>query len=125
MRRKLTGGEIRKIKEEVLCGKSKYQVATERNLPPQMVYYHTRDFPGKTPGRSEIRGTSLQILRQLLQDGFIVGKSNSSGQFRTLRKPFLSIQRVEVNHQLMLRFGVILRSCPAWKALKILSCLFL
>jgi len=86
---------IEKIRREVLSGKTKYSVAKEMDIPQQMVYYHTRDIPSKTPGRTEIRGKTLELLKQLLQDGFVYATTHSSGQFRTLRKHFTVIKRAE------------------------------
>ena len=86
---------IEKIRREVLNGKSKYGVAKELGLSDSIVYYHTRDIPSKSPGRSEIRGKTLDLLKQLLQDGYVYGKRHTSSQFRTLRKHFPVIKRAE------------------------------
>ena len=61
---------IRKIRKEVLSGKTKYSVAKERNICDKMVYYYTKDIPSKSPGRTEIRGRTLDILKALLTEGF-------------------------------------------------------
>ena len=86
---------IEKIRGEVLSGKSKYSVAKELGLSDSIVYYHTRDIPSRSPGRSEIRGKTLDLLKQLLQDGYVYAKTHTSGQFRTLRKHFPVIKRAE------------------------------
>ncbi|MFO7677755.1 MAG: hypothetical protein R6V50_05175 [Thermoplasmatota archaeon] len=86
---------IEKIRKEVLNGKSKYGVAKELGLSDSIVYYHTRDIPSKSPGRSEIRGKTLDLLKQLLQDGYVYGQRHTSSQFRTLRKHFPVIKRAE------------------------------
>jgi len=86
---------IEKIKQEVLGGKTKYTVAKEMDIPQQLVYYHTRDIPSKNPGRTEIRGKTLELLKQLLQEGYVYSTTHTSGRFRTLRKHFPAIQRAE------------------------------
>ena len=67
MSRKTSKEIIKKIRQEVLSGKSKYQVTKEMGVSSKVVYYHTRDIPSKNPGRTEIRGKTLELLKELLQ----------------------------------------------------------
>lgn len=71
MPRKTPKEIIRKIRKEVLSGKSKYQVTKELGISNKVVYYHTRDIPSKTPGRTEIRGKTQELLKELLEKGHI------------------------------------------------------
>lgn len=57
---------IGKAREFVLCGRSKHSIAKELGLSDMVVYYHTRDIPSKNPGRTEIRGKTLDVLKTLL-----------------------------------------------------------
>ncbi len=95
---------INQIRRKVLSGKSKYQVAKEMNLPDQTVYNHTKDIPSKSPGRTEIRGKTLDLLKQLVRDGYVVATRHTSTQFRTLRKHFPMIQRSEMDHNVIYYF---------------------
>lgn len=84
---------IRKIRREVLSGKSNYQVAKELGISQKAVYYHTRDIPSKNPGRTEIRGKTLDLLKELLQKGHINCRNKCSPNFHTLQKHFPVIKR--------------------------------
>ena len=88
---------IKKIRREVLSGKTKYSVAKELNICDKMVYYYTKDIPSKNPGRSEIRGRTLKVLKTLLTEGYIDSNTKNSGNLRTLQKHFKSIKRTQVN----------------------------
>ena len=88
---------IKKIRNEVLSGKTKYQVAKEMGLSDKVVYYHTRDLPSKNPGRTEIRGKTLDVLKTLLTEGCIDSDIMISGNLRTLQKHFKVIKRFRVN----------------------------
>jgi hypothetical protein len=57
-----------------------------------VVYYHTRDIPSKNPGRSEIRGQTLDLLKQLLHDGYVYSIRGKGQKFHTLQKRFPMIQ---------------------------------
>ena len=92
---------IKKIREEVLNGKTKYTVAKEQGVSDKFVYYHTKDIPSGKPGRSEIRGKTLKLLKQLLKDGYVHGEKNTSNQFRTLRKHFPEIKRAEFDRHVV------------------------
>ena len=84
---------IEEIRKEVLGGKNKHRVAKERNLSEKTVYYYTRDIPSTNPGRTEIRGNTLDLLKILLKEGLIISNAKNSTNLRTLQKHFPSIKR--------------------------------
>jgi FixJ family two-component response regulator len=71
MKRKLTRDDIQKIREEIIRGKSKYQVARELNLHPTTVYEHTQDLPSKVKREPYISGKPLELLKELLEKGVL------------------------------------------------------
>jgi len=95
----LTKETIKRIRAEVLNGKSKYQVAKELGITRKTVYYHTRDIPSKNPGRTEIRCKTLELLKELLQEGHVNCRSQCSQNFHTLQKHFPVIKRAQVAHK--------------------------
>ena len=84
---------IEEIRKEVLSGKTKYRVAIEKSLCVKTVYYYTRDIPSSNPGRTEIRGNTLDLLKKLLKEGLIVSNAKNNGCLRTLQRHFPSIKR--------------------------------
>jgi len=104
MPRKYSKRIIKQIRRKVLSGKTKYQVAKEMNLPDKTVYYYTTDVPSKNTGRTEIRGKTLELLKQLIRDGYVVAARHTSSQFRTLRKHFPMIHRSEMDHNVIYYF---------------------
>lgn len=88
---------IQKVRKEVLNGKTKYQVAKEMGLSGKVVYYYTQDIPSKNTGRTEIRGRTLELLKQLLTDGYANCNRKTSKNFRTLQKHFPVIKRAQIN----------------------------
>ena len=84
---------IEEIRKEILNGKNKHQVAKERNLCVKTVYYYTRDLPSTNPGRTEIRGSTLDLLKTLLKEGLIISNTKNNANLRTLQKHFPSIKR--------------------------------
>ncbi len=99
MGKKLSSEQKNKIRKEVLSGKTKYSVAKEMGISYQLVYYYTQDIPSSKPGRSEIRGKTLELLKQLLTQGYIDSARNCSQNLRTLRKHFPVIQRAQVDNK--------------------------
>jgi len=97
MSRKYSKKLIQKIKKESLSGKTKYSVAKELNVCEKMVYYYTKDIPSKNPGRTEIRGRTLDTLKTLLTEGYVDSNTKNSGNLRTLQKHFKAIKRTQVN----------------------------
>ena len=99
MSRKTSKEIIKKIRREVLSGKSKYQVTKEMGVSSKVVYYHTRDIPSKNPGRTEIRGKTLELLKELLQKGHVNCRNRCSPNFHTLQKHFPVIKRAQAAHK--------------------------
>jgi len=89
----------REIRKQVRNGKSKYRVAKEMKLPQKIVYYHTRDYPSGGPGRSEIRGKTLELLKELLENGHVHCRHRCSPNLHTLQKHFPAIKRAQIYHK--------------------------
>jgi len=83
---------IHQIREEVLKGKSKFQVAREMNLHPTTVYEHTKDLPNKYHREQYISGKPLELLKQLLKKGFVYTEENRNA-LRSLQRFFPQIKR--------------------------------
>ena len=88
---------IKKIRKEVLSGKTKYSVAKELNICDKMVYYYTKDIPSKSPGRTEIRGNTLKVLKTFLTKGYIRSNKKNFNNLRTLQKHFKVIKRLQID----------------------------
>lgn len=99
MPRRISKETIKHIRREVSGGKSKYKVAKDFGLYQKTVYYHTRDISSKNPGRTEIRGKTLELLKELLQEGHVNCRNKCSPNFHTLQKHFPVIKRVQVAHK--------------------------
>ena len=100
MSKSLSKDIIQKIREEVLNGKTKYSVARDMNLSNRVVYYYTRDIPSRgEPGRPGIRGKTLYLLKQLLEDGYVISGRNLSPKLHTLRKHFPVIKSARVDNK--------------------------
>ena len=87
---------IRKIRREVLSGKSKYQVAIEMNLDFSLVYRHTKDIPSHKPKEPSIRGKAVDLLKQLLLEGYVHSNKDSNPALRRLKNHFPMIQRSQI-----------------------------
>ncbi|MCK4996166.1 MAG: hypothetical protein KAR55_04685 [Thermoplasmatales archaeon] len=101
--RGLSKEQIKKIREEVLNGKSKTEVAEENKISYGLVRKHTRDIPVKifSKGNKKIvgpslRGKNLEILIQLLIDGYYICSRGDISRYRSLRKYFPTICRVSM-----------------------------
>jgi len=92
MSKHLSKDTIYKIREEILKGKSKYQVAKEMKIPDTTVYKHTKDLPNKYKREPYISGKPLELLKQLMQDGFVYTQENRNA-LRSLQKHFPEIKR--------------------------------
>jgi hypothetical protein len=92
MRRHLTNEDIQKMREEVLKGKSKFQVAREMHLHPTMVYEQTKDLPNKYHREPYISGKPLELLKQLLAKGYVYTEENRNA-LRALQRYFPQIKR--------------------------------
>ncbi len=93
---KLTKETVQKIREEVLKGKSKYRVAKEMGLSEFVVYSHTADLPSINLGEPCIKGRSLELLHQLLEEGYVHSNINTHYILRKLRKYLPMIQRTQI-----------------------------
>jgi hypothetical protein len=92
MRRHLTNDDIRRMREEVLKGKSKYQVSKEMNLHPTTVYEYTKDLPNKYHREPYISGKPLELLKELLEKGYVYTEENRNA-LRALQRYFPQIKR--------------------------------
>jgi len=98
MSSKLPNIIIKRIREEVKKGKSKFQIALELNIAPSTVCNYSKDIPYKRRYNSSIRGATLDLLKQLHNEGYIISKGMSNNIF-TLKKHFPSLNLVRVKSQ--------------------------
>lgn len=77
-------------------GKSKYQVSKELNISYQTIMKHTRDLPSHVGGRTGIRGSTLEMLKKLISNGYIICSPGYFLRYKTLRKYFPTIYRANV-----------------------------
>lgn len=82
------------IRKEVMNGKSKHQVSKDLNISYQTVIKYTKDLPSHLGGRPGIRGKTLEILKKLINDGYIICPPGYSHRYQTLRKYFPKVLRV-------------------------------
>lgn len=83
---------IQQMREEVLKGKSKYRVAKEIHLNPTTVYEYTKDLPNKYHRDPYISGKPLELLKQLLEKGYVYTEENRNA-LRSLQRFFPQIKR--------------------------------
>lgn len=88
---------IQKIREEVLSGKSKYQIAKERGLKFGAVYYHTQDLPNHMYREEGLTGKLLDLLKELLKDGYVVSTRENTHRLRRLKRYLPMIQRSQIS----------------------------
>ncbi len=96
MTKPLSKETIQEIREEILMGKSKYRVAKEMGLSEFVVYSHTADLPSIDLREPCINGKSLELLHQLLEEGYVHSNINTQYTLRKLRKYLPMIQRTQV-----------------------------
>ena len=89
---------IKKIRKEVLRGKSKYRVAKDLGLAHSLVYKYTSDIPNSPPRELSIKGEYLEILQELLRKGFVYTSGNR-GHLRFLQRLFPVIKRSQFNNR--------------------------
>ena len=87
---------VYKIREEVLKGKSKYRVAKEMGLNEYVVYSHTADLPSISLREPCIKGKTLELLQQLLRDGYVNSNLKTSYHLRRLKRFLPMIQRAQI-----------------------------
>jgi hypothetical protein len=98
MRRHLTKDDIQRMREEVLKGKSKFQVSREMNLHPTTVYEHTKDLPNKYHREPYISGKPLELLKELLKKGYVYTEENRNA-LRALQRYFPQIKRSQFKNK--------------------------
>ena len=97
MARKLSEQTIQEMRKLVLSGFSKYEAAKTLRISSSAVYYHTRDLPSKNTGNWGIRGKTLDVLKQLLNDGYVISKGSTSSNLHTIKKHFPHVKRAQVD----------------------------
>jgi len=90
---------IQKIREEVLKGKTKYRVAKEMGINELVVYSHTIDLPSVKLGEPCIKGKSLDLLKQLLDVGYVPSNEETHFILRKLKRNLPMIQRTQIDGQ--------------------------
>ena len=80
----------------MLKGKSKYQIAKEMGLAFSTVYDHTRDLPNKIYRVSGIQGRSIDLLQELLDNGYVNSNEDNCEQLRKLKRFLPVIRRAQV-----------------------------
>jgi hypothetical protein len=98
MTKHLSKEQIAYIREEVFQGKSKFQVAKEFGISDTTVYRHTKDLPNKYKREPYISGKPLELLKQLLRDGFVYTEENRNA-LRSLQKHFPEIRRSQYKNK--------------------------
>jgi hypothetical protein len=88
---------IQKIREEVLSGKTKYRVAKEMGINELVVYSHTIDLPSVKLGEPCIKGKSLDLLKQLLDVGYVPSNEETHFILRKLKRNLPMIQRTQID----------------------------
>jgi predicted transcriptional regulator len=94
---KLSKQTIHEMRRLVLSGMSKYMVAKTLQLSSSAVYYHTKDLPRGKPGNRGIRGNTLELLKQLLMDGYILSSAKNSSNLHTIKKHFPNVKRTQID----------------------------
>jgi len=96
----LPKGLKERIRNEVLSGKSKAQVARDYSINYQTILKNTIDIQsrymhsfGNNGGNPGIRGRTLLIVKNLLTDGYHHCKPGDTTRYRNLKKYFPSIQK--------------------------------
>lgn len=90
---------IDKIRQEILKGKSKYRVAKEMGIPFQTVYAHTMDIPNQQFHETGIQGKSLELLKRLLEEGYVHSTQETYVRLRRLKKYLPMIQRAQIDNK--------------------------
>jgi hypothetical protein len=100
--KKLTKEIIEKIREEIIDGKSKSKTAFEYGVNPKAVYRLTQDLPSQY-GWPGIRGKTLKMLQEILQNGYILSSKIQAGdKYHVLKKYFPNIIRINMHNKSIL-----------------------
>ena len=86
------------IREEILKGKSKSSVAKEFNIDRATVFKYTKDLPNKYKRDPYISGKPLELLKQLLEKGFVYTRRDRNA-LRSLQKHFRVIKRSQYKNK--------------------------
>jgi len=62
----------------------------------QLVYYYTKDLPNHQYPERGIQGKSLELLKELLEKGYVNSTDETSQRLRRLKKYLPMIQRAQV-----------------------------
>ena len=85
------------ITRKIKSGKSKYQTAKELNLPPDVVYKFAKDLPSRSCGWPGIRGGTLELLQELLTEGYAMHPCYAIKQrYKVLKKNFPTVCKVKM-----------------------------
>ncbi|VVB61114.1 Uncharacterised protein [uncultured archaeon] len=98
MIRHLTKEDIQQIREEILKGKSKFQVSKEMHIDRTTVYKHTKDLPNKYKREPYVSGKPLELLKQLIAKGYVYTEENRNA-LRALQRYFPSIKRSQFKNK--------------------------
>jgi len=96
----------RKIRRMFRNGMSRDEIANELGFTFTEIFYATRDMPSHS--NSSIRGTTLRILKIILNDGYYLPKLTmfkvSRASYFVLKKHFPTIKRIEARGHVILFF---------------------
>jgi hypothetical protein len=96
---KLSPELVKKIREQVSSGVSKYEVAKTSEIPYNTVLYHTQDFPNAREGNRRLGDRAMRIIQKLMKDGFFVPEAKivDNSCCRNLRKHLPLLRKISVN----------------------------
>jgi hypothetical protein len=90
---------IQRMREEVLQGKTKYRVAKEMGINESVVRSHTRDRPSLKRGEPYIKGKAINLLKQLLEVGYVNSTAENYLALQRLRRIFPMIQLTRIDYK--------------------------
>lgn len=93
---KLSDRDIEKIREEAKTMKSRYEIAREFEVCHTVIYKHTSDIPTPRQRQPFISGKSVEVLKQILSDGYIIGEKDRNA-VRKIQQLFPIIKRTQFN----------------------------
>jgi len=90
---------IQKIREEVIQGKTKYRVAKEMGMNESVVRSHTRDLPSLKRGEPYIKGKAVDLLKQLLEAGYVHSTTENYLALQRLRRILPMLQQTRIDYK--------------------------
>ncbi len=82
------------ITRKIKSGKSKYQISLELGISQVTLGKYKKFYPSQPKGRNGIRGGTLRMLQDLLNNGYTFFDTPSDSQkYYTLKKYFPTVQR--------------------------------